>query len=58
MAVAKVEGKTRRAAQTGSGKQAAPGGQAAMPQDDANRLSELGEKIFLDRYALKGLIGD
>ncbi len=31
----------------------AVGEEQAMPPDEANRLSELGEKIFLDRYALK-----
>src|SRR5438094_4042313 len=53
MAVAKVEGKTRKGAVKGNGKPRVEGGQVAMPQDEANRLSELGEKIFLDRYALK-----
>src|SRR5687767_4794425 len=52
MAVAKVEGKSRKSAAVENGTEAA-GGEQAMPQDEANRLSELGEKIFLDRYALK-----
>src|SRR4051812_41850695 len=52
MAVAKVEGKTRKSAVKANGKEAL-GGEQAMPQEETNRLSELGEKIFLDRYALK-----
>ena len=53
MAVAKVEGQVRTGAVQQDDKQALEGGQGEMPQDEANRLSELGEKIFLDRYALK-----
>src|SRR5207245_714187 len=53
MAVAKVEGQVQTGAVQQDDKQALEGGQGEMPQDEANRLSELGEKIFLDRYALK-----
>jgi ribonucleoside-diphosphate reductase alpha chain len=52
MAVAKVEGKARKSAVKGNGKDAV-GGEPIMPPEETNRLRELGEKIFLDRYALK-----
>jgi ribonucleoside-diphosphate reductase alpha chain len=52
MAVAKVEGKSRKSAVKSNGK-ALLNEEPTMPPDEANHLSELGEKIFLDRYALK-----
>src|SRR5436305_11804179 len=53
MAVAKVVGKARKGAAAAPRQPALEEGLVEMPQDEANRLSELGEKIFLDRYALK-----
>lgn len=53
MGIAKVEGKARKGAGKGNGKELLEETDVAIPPDEANCLSELGEKIFLDRYALK-----
>src|SRR5205823_8526962 len=53
MAVAKVEGGADKSAVKSTGKDKSEGEASAMPEPETNRLSEPGEKIFLDRYALK-----
>ena len=53
MVVGKVEGGAKKSTVKSTGKDASEGVPSAMPEEHANQLSELGEKIFLDRYALK-----